>query len=630
MVAFLLHLVTVLTAPSRITESQDTSRYYERGVFSQLDQHGTASARIRKDCGATPATEPRRLADLQDHLAEQQDRDTSSATLDRLVCARALLFALGAPGRDGPGMAPGESWSTAAVSAALQRLEHAPTGAYTAELLGLIVQETMPRIWSAAADPAGEHLEPGYNNITTIAANLYRTVRLGAHSPGLFRSCTSLLLDIGDRIAAHDCSLRALPEGDDSTWHLLRLASLAFLRADTATGVDLFTLAASASQDSASRAEVGWQLEPVAYQCKACIVAGALNPAEAAGPLPVDWMTAAERAEWFSLPAGDVMPWVRSAMETRLPYRHGEGWDHLHYGAGTALNEVWRHASLVPGNLIRHFLYTSYAGGTFRACMQSLEVSCAPPPMPDTRHHITLVGNVFRGWDPTSGAAIEIVAYAFPIRDVAMSATQIDGGADIDIDFRQWATAGGTADTVFHRHVGATQATGMDGTYLGFALVPATNLPSWNLVVTDSGLRRGGVYQDNPATISGKPLDISDLILGTDDQQLTWNSGTTAVRLAPVHTFPRERLIHFYDQIRRDSTRSNLKMTITLRHLLEGMADGAPLLQLAFDVTARTGITEVSRELDLSRIRAGEYQLEVSVGDANGSVSRRTTPLRLL
>jgi hypothetical protein len=607
--------------------AQDASQYYAHGAFVQVDQHGTGPARIRSLCAKGRPADFNHLADLQDRLAQQLERDSSLTVIEDLACARALLFALGAPHvREAPGMPVGQSWADGAVSAAMRGLQRFPGNTQLAEMLGIILQEVLPARYPVAPDPNGERMDTRNTDLPGAAAAIYGAIQWGARSAGLFRSCTSLMIDLGDLTTAHDCSVRALAEGHDSTWHLLRLASVAFLTADTVTGMQAMELAALVAHDAAARAELGWHLESAAGQCRACRVAGALNPSATQNYKPGDNLSATERSTWFALPDSAVSRWIWAAITERLPLQDGEGYNRLKALATPMLSAVWRQASLVPATLIRHFIYTSYGGGTFRACGKGLDtISCQPPKVPDEKHHLVVAADAWRLWDPVSGAPIQLLGLALPVRGMEFTGRGADRSATVDINFRQWTLPGTWRDTGFVRQVRVPESAGDDGTYLTSLVIPGADLPSWIVMVSQSTLRRGGSYLDLRPTVSGTDLELSDLVLGSPEQGLVWNSGVTAGSLAPIHAFSRKQTIQLYYQVRADTARPTVNVRITVRRIVDGLPTDQSVISVAAVTTVKRGINEAQRELDLSRLPPGDYELGVEIRRPDGARTRRTT-----
>ncbi len=629
MLITLFGLVASLSLQQVPLAAQGDEPYFANGYFQQIDRHGSAVPRIHALCGNVAPLSVRSLEDWQDRLASAASRSLLDTTLATLGCVRATLFAKDAPGREGPGMLPGVSWAAGAVAALMQQLEQQPDDARAAELLGVVTQEALPSQYPAFREPARLRGRLGITDLPTIAAMLYHAIRLEARSPGLLRSCASLMIDIDDYVTAHDCSMLALAAGYDSTWHFLRLARLAFTRADTTSGLAFIEAAALASHDSATRAELGWHLEPGAAENSVAIEAGALNPAGREGRNPGDLMTPAERTAWFGLPSSEVPGWIRKAMEARLPIQHTEGYNRLHRLAPSTLTAMWQRGSLLTRNFLEHFWYTSYAGGTFRPCVRLLDnISCAPQSNPDARHHLRVVARVAHLWDPLTGRPSDLLTYAVPTADLLPTSDGPDRSATLAVDFRRWTLGGASTDTVFRRQIGLSPGDQGGGAYLGFEVVPGSGFSSWSVMATQMGLlRRGGLYADRPPDPPGSTLQLSDLVIGVGDGPLTWNSGTRKVPLTPMQVLGREDPLQLYYQVKNDGEQVPVKVGIEVRRLVDGVPSEGQVSQISFDAEFPSGITEAQREVGLAQLASGSYELALVLSDAQGIVARRAITL---
>ncbi len=629
MLVVLFGLVASVSAQQLPSVAQGGGPYFVNGFFQQVDRHGTAVPRIYALCGSVAPLSVRSLEDLQDRLASAESRSPSDSTMATLGCVRATLFAKDATGREGPGMLPGVSWAAGAVAALMQQLEQKPDDARAAELLGVVTQEALPSQHPAFHEPARLRGQLGMTDLPAIAAMLYHAIQLGSRSPGLLRSCASLMMDMGDHVTAHDCSMLALAAGHDSTWHFLRLARLAFTSADTTAGLGFIGWAGLASHDSAARAELGWHLEPGAAANSVAIEAGALNPAGREGHNPGDVMTPIERAEWFAIPSAEVFGWISKAMKARLPIQHTEGYNRLHRLAPPTLTAMWQRGSLMTRNFLEHFWYTSYAGGTFRPCNRDLDrISCATLPNPDESHHLRVVARVAHLWDPLAERPIDLLTFAVPTADLLPTSDGPDRSATVAVDFRRWTIGVASTDTVFNRQIALSPGGQGGGAYLGFEVVPGSGFSSWSVMATQVGLlRRGGLYADRPPDLPGSTLQLSDLVIGVGGGPLVWNSGTLEVPLTPMQVLGREDPLQLYYQVKNDGEQVPVKVGIVVRRLVDGVPAEGQVSQMTFDAEFKSGITEAQREVALSNLPSGSYELALVLSDARGVVARRAITL---
>lgn len=189
-------------------------------------------------------------ADRADALRTEQRVQDSVATtmtaegLARLGCLRAGLQAVGAIGHEGFMMPMGASWSEGAILVLMRSVLSKPDQPVAAELLAVL----------ALAEN-----EP--DQLPQIAKAIRASVSAGVATPTVLRACTELSLRVKTDGFVRTCAAKALAAHRDSTWHLLRLAQLAFRDADTVAGARWFELGVEAARDSASRDEVNWHLQ---------------------------------------------------------------------------------------------------------------------------------------------------------------------------------------------------------------------------------------------------------------------------------------------------------------------------------------------------------------------------------
>ena len=355
-----------------------------------------------------------------------------------------------------------------------------------------------------------------------------------------------------------------------------------------------------------------------------------MNPAIREGRNPGDLMTPAERGEWFALPSSDAPGWIRKAMEVRLPIQHNsEGYNRLHRLAPPMLTAMWQSGGLLTRNYIRHFWYTSYAGGTFRPCVRLLDdISCEPQANPDGKHHLRVVARVAHLWDPLSGRPSDLLTYAVPTADLVLTGEGLDRSVTLEVDFRRWTIGVAGTDTVFSRQIAISPGDNDGGAYLGFMVVPGSGFSSWSVMATQAGLlRRGGLFSDRSPYPSGSTLQLSDLVIGVGDGPLTWNSGTRKVPLTPMQVLGRQDPLQLYFQVKNDGEPAAVKVAIVVRRLVDGVPAEGQVSQMAFDAVFKTGITEARREVGLSNLSSGSYEITLVLSDAHGMVARRPISL---
>ncbi|HEY4320453.1 MAG TPA: hypothetical protein VGM77_04665 [Gemmatimonadales bacterium] len=636
MILSLLAAVALQQNPARAAVAP--SHFYDREGFEQLDRRGTAAGRIQALCAHRTPLTINGLADQQDRLTTAKDRPAGGSL--ELGCTRALLYSINAPGRAGPEMPPGASWAGSALAELENRVEHHPDDMIAVEVLGLIAQEAMV-VRLPAYQPApltGGTPDAIVNrDLPRIASLVYRSAQRAGASAMLLRSCASLMIDVADLEAAHDCDVRGLSAGSDSTWHFERLAFLAFLRADTTAGLAFFHAAERAANDSTSRAEIGWQLEPASRSCLGCYADGiveprTLFPAES----PQAWLTRTERDSLFMIPIPTIGPWVRGISNQRdsLSYTGARRdsriplW--MRPASGGVVAAVF-HGSPEVAALTAHFWFTSYAGGAFVPCArQGLDpVPCAPSLVGDASHHIGFQADVHRLWNPRTEMPIDVVAFGIRKEDLVFPGR--DSISILQVEIRRWGVGALSTDTSFLTAARRPKGGDNTRTFLGVVTLPGADAASWSVTVSDTeGLRRGNRSGDQVARPPSDSTDASDVILGSKEQGVIWHSGQKDVLVAPQDIFDRHKPVDLYYQVRRTASPVNATVAFAIRAADEGNDVPRPALLLVS--TAQHlghGVNEIQRQFDLSRLAAGNYELEVVTTLPEGAILHRIVTFTL-
>jgi hypothetical protein len=170
-------------------------------------------------------------------------------------------------------MLAGDAWNFGAISAAIRAIQLEPKSP-AAELLGwLALQE---RVEDLGSD---------------VLAALRQAVEAGTTSPAALRGCAHLALEREAVDVARRCLRLGLAGGKDSTFHLLRLARIAYRDADLSSGQNAFLLAAASVRTAADREDLGWHLQ---------------------------WFVSPEElTTWAGLPDSAAGSWVRDRLASR-------------------------------------------------------------------------------------------------------------------------------------------------------------------------------------------------------------------------------------------------------------------------------------------------------------------------
>jgi hypothetical protein len=246
--------------------------------FPEINRPGTYAdlrGSVEHACGITAQADVKTMIDREFKAA--WDVHGSNVQVDKwliLGCARADLAGERSPSSPGPLMDAGNSWAQGSERAMQEVLKLRPGDTRAAEVLGLL---------------ALDDNEP--DNLKTAAVSVIAAVERGVSTPGTLRACAELAAQTHAEAAMRTCSEKALRAGYDSTWHLTRLAQLAFRGSDSVQGAKLFLLAASVARDSLARQEVNWHLQ---------------------------WfLTPDERTAWASVPDSTRGTWLRDKLVMR-------------------------------------------------------------------------------------------------------------------------------------------------------------------------------------------------------------------------------------------------------------------------------------------------------------------------
>ena len=246
--------------------------------FQEIDRPGTFAdlrGSVERACAITQKLDVKAMLDREFKAA--WDVHGSNVSADKwltLGCARADLAGERSPSSPGPLMDGGNSWAQGAERVMQEVLKQRPGDARAAEVLGLL---------------ALDDNEP--DDLKSASVSVVAAVAHGVSTGGTLRACADLAAQTHAEGAARVCSEKALRAGYDSTWHLMRLAQLAFRGADSVQGNKLFVLAASVARDSLARQEVNWHLQ---------------------------WfLTPEERKEWSAVADSARGPWLRDKIMSR-------------------------------------------------------------------------------------------------------------------------------------------------------------------------------------------------------------------------------------------------------------------------------------------------------------------------
>lgn len=236
---------------------------------------------------------------------------------------------------------------------------------------------------------------------------------------------------------------------------------------------------------------------------------------------------------------------------------------------------------------------------------------------------LTVVGNAYALWNPSSGSRILVAAYGVKMKDLETFTEAGVEGVSITVLFDRWLDSQSRVlkDTVARRLRLPSKVD--DDAYITGHLVvdaPSSNSVVWGLQISQSDSARGRVS----GTISGfdtTPIQLSDVILGSESQQEVAQVGSDRILLGPLGAFPRDEPLGIYWQVKSAVEQDSVAIGIEI------LKDGTTTPEIA--ITAKQvlylGITGFERRLDVSRLSPGQYYLLLRVKGTSetGSVTRR-------
>lgn len=246
--------------------------------------------------------------------------------------------------------------------------------------------------------------------------------------------------------------------------------------------------------------------------------------------------------------------------------------------------------------------------------------------------NVPLASQLSRLWDPLNGAPIALVTYAVPVKDLSIQEGAGKRTTDLILELRQLdPVADRYRDSLFTRHFTVPDTSVKRPNLVGFIVVPsAKSVSAWSLVLTQPDHRRGRKFDVSTVGIGDGPVVLSDIVVGSEGQGLTWNFHNVEIPLAPTSVLDRKATVPLYYQVKSANARSDLRTTVALYKVEKGIAADTAALQVGFEQAVNAGVNEVAPSLDLSRLDAGSYRLEVRITDVNGALlSRRIVSLDL-
>jgi len=587
-------LLLALIMPAAVMKGQSLPVVDEDGNFRQRDDRPIGVLRVRAQCGEGRDLSRSRILDQEAKESETlRKSDRAPAAWYALGCSRALLFAAGGRAREGLLMPPSTSWANGAVSALLRGLAIDSLHAPSLELLAALGLETAPNE-GYSLSPAMGQTRTHPDRIADPARFAKVLVRAALEpefqpSPLVLRACVSLSLHLEriDHREAARCADRALRFGHDSTWHLLRLAYIAFRGLDLPLGDHFFEAAATAAHEPIDRAEIGWHLYGRAP--------GWFGEVRLMQP----WQRMA-RSEWegvLTMPDSAFLPWVRSRNAV-----------------------LGRTLAMGPDRLAHHFHAIIHHASGFRNCasIDGDRVASGKPcgaltVFNLTRRKLAPNATAYRLFSPATGDRVVVVPLVVRGNEV----THTDSANTLLAELALWEAA---SNRWRNAQMQFAVTPGRDRTVIGAVLSAPDSggTLAWQLSVRDQLRGKAGSVAGESADFTRGPVGLSDLVLGAPANALRWELDGRLLLLSPSLRFEREEPVELYFQLWADAPPREVRVALALYGTRA--QDTVPRLRLDFPHRITQRFAEIERELDLSRLDKGDYRLELTVRGEEGSV----------
>ncbi len=540
-------------------------------VLVPIERPQTAADQIRRLCPIASPRDHERLVHLENQLTQSAlKKDVSPDIRDSLGCVHALLALNASLDREGEPSKPiGTPQAEEALGDLVKALDSRPSDTQAAELVAALSQQ-------ATAAPTAVRAML----LDDLAMAMFNAVKTGVTSPAVLRACTRLMIAVNDLATARNCSDRAMKRGQDSTWHLLRLAQATSANGDAAVAASLFERAARAAHDSAAMNEL-------------------LYP----------FFTEADWTRWLSLPDSGRGRWLRDSLFA---------------------DKIYQSASWAS-RLAVQLAGPQQTGGRsyYWWCMPQLPAECMQPGAKgETVVRTAARFNQF--WDAATGAPLALITFGVRIGDLASEKIKASRLAEVEVAIHTWDEAARQwSDTTIQRQLRYPATTAADAFVNGRVVIPTSlGVTSWSIRVSQSKTRRGRTADDQHTPISSGPLRLSDLmvmVMPADSQNS--KPGKQAAVLAPLGHLRRPQRVQLFFQLWGTEDHPRLKVVLALRDPFAEAFDATPTIQLTFDETSKRGLNEFSRILD---VYPGSYQVQVLVMDeVSGAMVKRVTTLQV-
>lgn len=245
---------------------------------------------------------------------------------------------------------------------------------------------------------------------------------------------------------------------------------------------------------------------------------------------------------------------------------------------------------------------------------------------PRAERHLRTVGQLLRLWHPRGGQPIALLPWAVNLKDLTDDRSAGNEGT-IELVVRALVGASTVAREWSYTRGFRVPASVRDDAYLtGLLELDADHaLSAWSLFAREGGNRSGRVFDTAVPVLEGGELALSDLIIGSERQGLSWDGFSEPVPLAPLGAVDRRYPVSLYFQVKSAASHDSARVAIAVYRTTRDREESA--LTVSVDGRVVAGLTEIRRELGLDRLDAGRYRLEVTITTPGGLEATRSSPL---
>jgi hypothetical protein len=238
---------------------------------------------------------------------------------------------------------------------------------------------------------------------------------------------------------------------------------------------------------------------------------------------------------------------------------------------------------------------------------------------------VRILAGAFALWRPSDRGRVTVMPYAIRAQDLE----RLPGDSlYVPIELRASSWDGGAGvrhDSILTRRLRVPSRAGSETYVTGTITLPGTaGLSAWSIIASQGPDRGGRYYDEQHPPLSSGPLVLSDIVLGAASQRLSWRDGELVLPLAPLQGFARSEAVGLYVQVFSSAARPDgVAVDVTIAEPATKTRQRKVALTIGLRRELAAGLTEIQQELDISRLEAGTYELEITVWHASSGASDR-------